>query len=109
MAKEEANAKEKVKVKVEVEDKVEETTSNVEYMAVFTYGKIVQATELVPTPLEAMEEAKDKAMVENENTVMRDTITNHTTHSSINVYLHLLTRTRKLTTSSGGIGDGRSI
>ena len=95
VTKEEAKAESEIEV--EVDDKIEQTTSNVEYTAVFTYERIVQATEIGPAPLEAIEEAKDKAVVvKMENTAMEDMIINHIMHSSINTYLCLLLKDKEI-------------
>ena len=84
VVKEEAEAEAEVKAKEN--DKVVETMNDVEYMAVSIYGRIVQATEMAPVTMVAVEEIKaETVVVETENTINN----NHTMYNSIKIYLCL--------------------
>ena len=70
----------------EVEVKVEETVNNVQSIRVFTYGRTVLTTSLVPvgTVVEAKAKVEVVVVVVKNNMI----ISNHTIHNSTHIYHH---------------------
>ena len=82
MVKGEGKAEVAVVVKTKEDVKVMEAMKDAEHITVFIFGRI-EATEMVPVTMVAVEEAKaETVVVETDNMV-----NNHTTHNSIKIYL----------------------